>query len=77
MLEHYKSADGKTQAMFGLMEVLKYSYRLYFISLCIVSFVFWKRGVKRNESPKLKYLVLIICILSIMSIFTPIWRLYI
>ena len=73
----YLSSDGKTKALFGIVETLSYSYKYWFIGLSIGSIITAIIGNRKKEGKKIFWISMTLGIISMMIIFTPIWRLMI
>ncbi|MEH0153182.1 hypothetical protein V6R21_03490 [Limibacter armeniacum] len=73
----YLSADGKTQALFGLVGILSFSYKYWFIGLSFGSILTSILGKRKNEGKQFFGISMTLGILSMIIIFTPIWRLMI
>jgi hypothetical protein len=72
----YISSDGKTQALFGLVEISFY-YKYYFILLSLISLIFAITGFKKREKKLINRIAFLIGLLSLIFIFLEIWRLMI
>jgi hypothetical protein len=70
----FNSADGKTQALFGIIELTNYSYKYYFVLLSFISLVFAIAAKRRKEPVKLNRIAFILGIISLVLIFLRIWR---
>jgi hypothetical protein len=73
----YLSSDGKTKALFGIVEILNYSYKYWFIVLSIGSIITAIIGKRKNEGKQIFWISITLGIISMIVIFTPIWRLLI
>lgn len=73
----YLSSDGKTQALFGIVEILSYSYKYWLIGLSIGSIITAIVGKRKNEGKQIFWISMTLGITSMIIIFTPIWRLMI
>ncbi|UFH33589.1 hypothetical protein LNP04_07735 [Chryseobacterium sp. C-71] len=76
IFEKYINADGKTKALFGLIE-LQYSYKYCFLLIILVSVIFLFYSYKNNERVFMKIAALILLVLAILSIFTSFWKWFI
>ena len=70
----YLLADGKTQALFGIVETLSFPYKYWFIGLSIGSIITSLLGKRRNEGQKISIISLSLSLISLTIIFMPIWR---
>jgi hypothetical protein len=70
----YLASDGKTQALFGLIEITNFYYKYYFLTLCFLSFLFLLFAKRRNEKKPIIWTALIFSFLSIISIFIELWE---
>lgn len=75
--KQYLSSDGKTQALFGIVETLSFSYKYWFIGLSIGSIITAILGKRKNEGKQIFWISMALGIISMIIIFTPIWRLMI
>jgi len=73
----YLFSDGKTQALFGINEILIYSYKYYFLILGIVSLMFGLLAIRRKENKIAIIIALLLSILSFLSVTLRIWTLMI
>ena len=71
----YASSSGKTQALFGLVEILEFHYRYYYLGFGLLALVFAIISFFRKEERIGTVLVSILSILTIISVFIPYWRL--
>lgn len=74
--DHYVTVDGKTKALFGIIE-LQYAYKYYFLLIILVSVIFLTYAYKKNEKIFVKIAALISLLLAILSIFINSWELFI
>jgi len=74
---HYIHADGKTRALFGIIEYLSYSYKYYYLVSGILSLVLGLMVIRKNEIRPIDYFALVLSILSIIIVFIPIWKMMI
>ena len=73
----YFLSDGKTKALFGLIELTTFYYKYYFVILGILSLILGLLGIKKKEL-KLTYLIaLSLSVLSIILVFIRLWKLMI
>jgi|SRR5882724_2654809 len=70
----YIMADGKTKALFGLIE-LSFLYKYYFLIPASLALVLELIAMKRNGTKQYDYLVLTSVLLSIVLVFFPVWKL--
>ena len=75
--QRYLSSDGKTQALFGIIETFNFYYQYYFVVLSSISLIFAILGTRKKENRLPNRLAYIIGFLSLIFIFTRIWRLMI
>lgn len=73
----YLSSDGKTQALFGIVETLSFSYKYCFLGLSISSIITAILGKRKNEGKQIYWIFMTLSLISMIIIFTPIWRLMI
>ena len=71
----YLFADGKTQLLFGLVEILSFSYKYWFVGLSIGSIITSILGKRKKEGEKIFFISLTLSLISLIIIFIPLWRL--
>lgn len=74
ILIQYLASDGKTKALFGIIEIAQFSYKYYFLSLSLLSILFAILAILKKEKRSLIILAFILSTLSIISIFVDLWR---
>ena len=72
----YINADGKTKALFWLIE-LSYSFKYYFLLASLVSGYFIFKAYKKKENKIYLIISLIILVISILSILISFWNVFI
>lgn len=70
----YLSSSGKTQALFGIVEILSFSYKYYFIVVALSSIIFSIIGNRKRENPRINWLAFGLSVVSLIIIFIPVWR---
>jgi len=73
----YLSSDGKTKAIFGIIEITIFSYQYYFVILSLIAIVVAFIASKRRETRLINVISYFIGILSLLFIFVRPWRLLI
>lgn len=73
----YLLSDGKTRALFGITEILEFSYQYYLIIPNLISLFLGLIAIRKKEKKLTIQIALSISILSIILIFSRIWRLMI
>lgn len=73
----YLSSDGKTRALFGVIEATNFYYKYYFIVVGMFSLVLGLLAIKKKEKLLVIQLALVLSILAIISIFIQLWKLMI
>ena len=73
----YLSSDGKTQALFRIVETLSYSYKYFFVLISLLSFAFAIIGKRKREKLFIVWIAILISIFSLIIIFIPIWKIMI
>jgi len=71
----YILSDGKTQALFGIIEILDFSYKYYLLIPCLISFLCGLLAIRKKEMKFTIQIALSLSILSIISVFMEIWKL--
>ena len=72
----YISSDGKTKALFSLVEY-SFSYKYYFIISGTFSLILAIFAIKKQEAKWLAFTVLILSLFSIVLVFIEFWKLFI
>lgn len=72
--KHYLNADGKTQALFSLNELLTYGYQYYVAILGLLALI---SALFAIASANKKIIAAVLALLSIACVFARIWRLFI
>ena len=72
----YLSSTKKTQMLFFLT-LLAYNYKYYYIIPSVIALLLAIKAVKKNEQSSFVNLVISLSIITILSVFLPIWRLMI
>ena len=70
----YKLADGKAQALFGIVEI-SYFYKYYYLLLGFMSFSFALLANRKHEMKTLSQIAFGLSIISIIIIFVRLWKL--
>ncbi|MGE5107920.1 MAG: hypothetical protein ACM3H8_10270 [Sphingobacteriales bacterium] len=73
LAQHYLSADGKTQALFGIIELTWLSYKIYVVPFLMLSLVFWILSIRKKEAKSLSILAAILSTLSVVLLFIRFW----
>jgi hypothetical protein len=71
----YNRSDGKTQALFGIKEILQFSYQYYIVIPVIISVILAVLGSDRKQLKKRSILVITLNCLILLTLFLRIWRL--
>lgn len=69
----YLESDGKTQALFGLIEIANFYYKYYLISLALISLMLAIIGSKKSENKLINRIAYLIAFLTLIAIFLKIW----
>ena len=72
----YQNASGKTQALFGLNELLGYSEKKYIVGLGLVSLILSLIALRKKEQKSLVQFSIITGILCFILPFIRIWRFF-
>jgi hypothetical protein len=70
----YLSADGKTKGLFGIVELISFSYKYYFLITGLFSFIMSILAIRKKETKWLSYASLVISIFSIVSVLIQFWK---
>lgn len=72
--KEYLRVDGKTQALFGIKEVLQFGYQYYVAVPALLSVVLAMIG--RGKGHK-KYIAIILGLTALLIVFLRMWRLFV
>jgi hypothetical protein len=75
--QRYLSADGKTQALFGITELLSFSYKYYFLIISLISIVLLIFSLRKREDKLIIGFAFGLSLFSILPIVVRIWKLMI
>lgn len=75
--EEYLRADPKTQALFGIIELLQFGYQYYVSVLAVVSLTIAIIGQTGNDTYAKKSIPLLLSLIAITIIFLRIWRVFV
>jgi len=70
----YLRVDGKTKALFGLKEILQFSYQYYVSIVGLTAMIF---AIKATSNPNSKIIALILSVSTIVLVFARVWRLFV
>lgn len=73
----YKFADGKTQALFGLIEYLSFSYKYYLLLPALLSVAVALFAFRKNEPKRVSDIAFLVALFSNAMVFVQLWRLFI
>ena len=73
----YLSSDGKTKALFGIVELLNFYYKYWFVGLSLGSITLSILSKRNKEGKRIFWISMMLGLLSLIFIFTSIWRLMI
>ena len=73
----YLSSDGKTKALFGIIEITNFYYKYYFIILSLIAITIAIIASTRREKRSMNRIAYFIGILSLTLIFVQLWRIMI
>ncbi len=73
--EVYLKASGKTQALFSMIEGLRFSYQYYVVGIGILAFIMAVIG--KSEKTYKKYFALFASLVAITIVFLRVWRIFI
>jgi hypothetical protein len=73
----YRQSDGKTQAMFGIIEITRFSYKYLILIPAILSIVLTAVVLWKGKFSLLDIGSLVIGVIAILGIVTSSWRLII
>jgi uncharacterized protein with ACT and thioredoxin-like domain len=72
IVEAYLKADGKTKALFGIVEMV-YDYKYFFLILTTISLILSLYSRKKAESKLMFFIAIVSSIVSVALIFMRIW----
>lgn len=70
----YILSDGKTRALFGIIEITQFSYKYYFSILGLLSLIVGLLAIKEKEMKILFQIATFLSILSNISVFIQLWK---
>lgn len=73
----YLSAKGKTRGMFGIVETLNYYFKYYILVIIAVALLFAFFALRKKEEARMVYMAIGLCVLTVILVFVPLWRLMI
>jgi hypothetical protein len=73
----FLTSDGKTRALFGIVEIAQFTYKYYFIALSVLSILFIVYAIRIREIKTFNQIAIVLSLLSAASIFIPFWKLMI
>jgi hypothetical protein len=75
--KEYIRVDGKTQALFGIKELLQFGYQYWVAVAGFVALIFAIIGSVKSSSSGYKWTAILLSPVSIALVFVRIWRLFI
>jgi hypothetical protein len=69
----YLSSDGKTRALFGLIEI-QFSYKYYFLVFAISSFILAALAIRKKEIRWIATVAIVLSFSSIVLVFIRLWK---
>lgn len=69
----YLNSDGKTKALFGLSELLRFGYQYYVVIIGIFALIFALLSLEKSKS----FVGIFLSLLAILVVFVKFWRLFI
>ena len=73
--KEYLRVEGKTKALFGIKEMLQFSYQFYVAGIALLSALF--AIICKNVEISKKYIAIILSLLALLIVFLRIWRLFV
>jgi hypothetical protein len=73
----YTASDGKTQSLFGIIEVLNFSYKYYFLLLSAIALYLAIKSRIKKEARSTFIIAILLNALSIALILTRVWKILI
>ena len=77
MANRYINASGKTRALFGIIEILEYSYRYLILIPGILSLILVGLIIRSKDFRPWDILTISVTLLAMVGTLTPSWRLFI
>lgn len=71
--EEFVKADGKTKALFWLVE-MSFSFKYYFLIGSLISGIFLFKAFRKNENHKIKITALVVLLTGILSVVLSFWN---
>ncbi|MCO4294808.1 hypothetical protein NF867_18235 [Solitalea sp. MAHUQ-68] len=69
----FENSDGKTRALFGIIEILSFGYKYYLVIPGLFAVILGVLGLKRKESRRLSIASICSGLLIILSVFIRLW----
>lgn len=69
----YLSSSGKTQALFGIIELSRLHIKLYFIPVALISVILGILAMRKKETKWLAMVSIVGCIIAIVFFFIRLW----
>ena len=73
--ERYQNADGKTRALFGIVEFLNFSWKYYLLIPAITALILVFLSFKEKEKRVTSAVATVMTLIAIVFIILPIWKL--
>ena len=73
----YIRSDGKTKALFGIIELLQFGYQYYVVLLGIVALILAIVGLRKDIPGNKKIIALFLSLIAVSIVFVRLWRLFV
>jgi len=74
LAQSYLTAGGKTKALFGIIEISRLNYKLWFFIGGLIAFIAAIIAVKRKENKKLYRVSFILSLVAMILVFIRFWK---
>jgi hypothetical protein len=75
--KYYLMADVKTRSLFGIVELLNFSYKYYLLILSLISVVLAYIASRRQESSRFVIPAYLLTCISTILVFFKIWKIFV
>lgn len=73
LAQNYLQVDGKTRALYGIIELSWVVYKVYLIPFLILSAFFWNLAIRKKEARSFYVAAILVSVIAIALIFVRIW----
>ena len=73
----YTRSDGKTKALFGIIELLQFKYQYYVVLLGIIALILAIVSVRIDKIKNKKNIGMLLSVIAVVIVFLRSWRLFV